>query len=542
MDAFELLLRVSDANLDVDGDVKDFKPKFQMKPSFDYREHMESTMLDPIDSIMMLADQASQKSPIKKRSGAVPDSPDYRVGPSGAESFATDNSAMGTLLQYGSYFNMGSPLPVNNNRRSRAMSEPWIRQENWSEELQFNRTMGTNTSGNSGNPGLPPGQGFSQYEFGGFNRDLSVPRGVLYNAEQDLSHRLGYSAMETSLPQMMDQYSSIYNKNGRIGIYTREERSAIIHRFREKRKRRVWKKKIRYFCRKNLADRRVRVKGRFVKSAAGSGVGGKSSTSSTASDSPTNTTTSSMGGGTPSRTRGVRSGSAGTDITEDDDVRRSALANATNAGNAYRRTYTTAGRSNRTAQVQSPPASAHKTNSRAKQALQNEQSDEESEVEEEVEEDEESEDERGEENSMDVVVGSGGSVSTISTTQTAHIDEHKPRRFKLVLTSTDPTNAGIHPTNSTTTTNNTTSGSDSDANFMLHLHTSPSRHANANITNNTTSIKSEEVSGVDLLASLAAKSLDESDDYDEQEDEDVFSSEMLRLPGHKRIRRHSIAY
>lgn len=102
------------------------------------------------------------------------------------------------------------------------MSEPWIRQENWSEELQFNRTMGTNTSGNSGNPGLPPGQGFSQYEFGGFNRDLSVPRGVLYNAEQDLSHRLGYSAMETSLPQMMDQYSSIYNKNGRIGIYTRE--------------------------------------------------------------------------------------------------------------------------------------------------------------------------------------------------------------------------------------------------------------------------------------------------------------------------------
>ena len=45
MDAFELLLRASDANLDVDGDVKDFKPKFQMKPSFDYREHMESTML-----------------------------------------------------------------------------------------------------------------------------------------------------------------------------------------------------------------------------------------------------------------------------------------------------------------------------------------------------------------------------------------------------------------------------------------------------------------------------------------------------------------
>mmetsp|Transcript_26638 Transcript_26638/g.29030 ORF Transcript_26638/g.29030 Transcript_26638/m.29030 type:complete len:399 (+) Transcript_26638:203-1399(+) len=62
-----------------------------------------------------------------------------------------------------------------------------------------------------------------------------------------------------------DKYSSIYNKNGRIGIYTQEERAAIIARYREKKKRRNWKKQIRYYCRKNLADRRVRVRGRFVK-------------------------------------------------------------------------------------------------------------------------------------------------------------------------------------------------------------------------------------------------------------------------------------
>lgn len=57
----------------------------------------------------------------------------------------------------------------------------------------------------------------------------------------------------------------VYNKNGRIGIYTPAERAAIIQKFNAKRARRVWNKKIRYNCRKNLADRRMRVKGRFVK-------------------------------------------------------------------------------------------------------------------------------------------------------------------------------------------------------------------------------------------------------------------------------------
>ena len=60
----------------------------------------------------------------------------------------------------------------------------------------------------------------------------------------------------------------VYNKNGRIGIYTPAERAAIIARFQSKRTRRVWNKKIRYNCRKNLADRRLRVKGRFVKRSA----------------------------------------------------------------------------------------------------------------------------------------------------------------------------------------------------------------------------------------------------------------------------------
>lgn len=75
----------------------------------------------------------------------------------------------------------------------------------------------------------------------------------------------------------------VYNKNGRIGIYTPSERAAIISRFNSKRARRVWNKKIRYSCRKNLADRRLRIKGRFVK---------RENSNSTTTPSTTNTVSS----------------------------------------------------------------------------------------------------------------------------------------------------------------------------------------------------------------------------------------------------------
>ena len=42
-----------------------------------------------------------------------------------------------------------------------------------------------------------------------------------------------------------------------------------MQRFLEKRKKRIWHKKVKYTCRKKLADNRPRVKGRFVKRLPG---------------------------------------------------------------------------------------------------------------------------------------------------------------------------------------------------------------------------------------------------------------------------------
>ena len=74
-----------------------------------------------------------------------------------------------------------------------------------------------------------------------------------------------------------DNQSLIYLNAGKfpttrkkIGKLSPEERQKKIDRYREKRNLRVWGKRINYNCRKKVADKRVRIKGRFVSKAEAS--------------------------------------------------------------------------------------------------------------------------------------------------------------------------------------------------------------------------------------------------------------------------------
>jgi len=62
-----------------------------------------------------------------------------------------------------------------------------------------------------------------------------------------------------------DGLLEVERPDGWIGAYSPESRKVRISRFLEKRNHRVWTKTVKYDVRKNFADSRLRVKGRFVK-------------------------------------------------------------------------------------------------------------------------------------------------------------------------------------------------------------------------------------------------------------------------------------
>lgn len=72
------------------------------------------------------------------------------------------------------------------------------------------------------------------------------------------------SVPEVKSPVIIPKSLSSFAPGEKIGTISAAERRLKVQRFLEKRKRRIFKKRISYVCRKRVADSRVRVKGRFI--------------------------------------------------------------------------------------------------------------------------------------------------------------------------------------------------------------------------------------------------------------------------------------
>ena len=105
------------------------------------------------------------------------------------------------------------------------------------------------------------------------NPPIKTPPSMIVSSMQKLGGNEQYSfglgsGIQISIPRT-NEFSSVLDSSsinaGYIGAYSPESRRERIAKFLEKRTRRVWTKKVKYDVRKNFADSRLRVKGRFVK-------------------------------------------------------------------------------------------------------------------------------------------------------------------------------------------------------------------------------------------------------------------------------------
>ena len=102
-----------------------------------------------------------------------------------------------------------------------------------------------------------PQEGF--HPMGGHRRGRGSSSDSVSSSTSASAHRGG--TRKADYRKVLQRRPQLVN----IGIYSPNARKERLRRFMEKRKKRIWRKRVKYDVRKNFADSRLRFKGRFVK-------------------------------------------------------------------------------------------------------------------------------------------------------------------------------------------------------------------------------------------------------------------------------------
>lgn len=205
----------------------------------------------------------------------------------------TYSSQFGNFLDYqnerDSDYLDGNMLPYNNDNHSDSMSPPHTAYPETFQSLSFLNNSNNNYMNTNNYSFYPNYQVLSPQmaetpmsENGvmiGANSMISSPMvstGTVSNTNMQYSSMNQYTQSQLQTlqkPPPIKTDSSVISLDiskhdpGKkyIGAYSPESRRRRIEKFLEKRKQRVWTKRVKYDVRKNFADSRLRVKGRFVK-------------------------------------------------------------------------------------------------------------------------------------------------------------------------------------------------------------------------------------------------------------------------------------